>query len=130
MFVDKQLLLSDAQEETTVAAHDSDNIIDQGVASDAAKELYMVFLVTTAFTSAGAATVALSLQDSPDNATYTEKLGVAAQTYANFTAGKRYVMRLPQGMNRYIKGVLTIGTAVLTAGAFDWFLTDAPQTNQ
>lgn len=131
MILDNQLELSDGQAETTVAAHDSDNIIDQGVASDAAKEMYLIIQVDEAVTSGGAATVTFSLQDSPDNSTYTAKWTSAAIGKATLVAGYQVVaMRLPQDMNRYIKVVYTIGTAVLTAGSFSAFLTDAPQTNQ
>lgn len=134
MILDKQLELSDAQAETTVAAHDSDNIIDLSVFGDAKNELYAVIQIPVAVTSGGAATVQFKLISDSDSGFATAPVthfDSGAVAKATLVAGYRVLaMRLPIGVKRFIKTTYTIGTAVLTAGAFDAFLTKEVQTNE
>jgi hypothetical protein len=127
MIIDKQLELSLAQAPTT-GSTDSTNVIDQGAAGNAADALWLVIRVATTVTSAGAATVNFKLQTSADNSSYSSLFETGAIGKATLTAG--YIaakVRVPVGALRYLKVVYTVGTADLTAGAFDAVLVkDAP----
>ena len=62
MILDYENEFSDAQAETTVAAHASDNYIDMVKVGDANKELYILIDVEEAVTSGGAATVQFKIE--------------------------------------------------------------------
>ena len=68
MIHDTELVFSDAQDETSVAAHASDNIIDLTTAGDAIDSLWLVVAVQTTVTSEGNATVTYALQTDSDSA--------------------------------------------------------------
>jgi hypothetical protein len=130
MILDKNMLFSDAQAETTVAAHASDSYIDIVKAGDAEKELYLVIRVNTAVTSGGAATVQFKLE-TDDNSSFSSAATVwdsGAIAKATLVQGYTVVMmRIPKNkLERYTRVTYTIGTAVLTAGAFDAYLTMTP----
>lgn len=126
---------SDAQAETTVAAHASTNQVDLQAAGDAiGREMWVHIAVNTALTSGGSATVAIALQCDNDSAFGSPKtlwsLAATAFDDAAFTPGKELCgIRLPAGCERYVRVVYTIGTAVLTGGKFDAFLTNNLQRN-
>lgn len=125
MILDKELVFSDAQAETTVAVHESDNIIDLTAAGDAIDSLWLVVAVQTTVTSDGNATVAFALQtDSAANfATADTLLSTAALAKTALTAGTQVIRtRIPMGCKRYLRVTYNIGTAVLTAGKFDAYL--------
>ena len=130
MYLDQQLIMSDAQEETAIATHDSTNIIDMTVAGDAGVSLYLIIRIVTTVTSDGAATVqykaihdsAVGFGASPVTFFDSGAIGKATLV-AGYTIVK---MRLPANMGRFLKITDTIGTAVLTAGAWDAFLTPDP----
>jgi len=98
--------------------------------------LYLVIQVSTAVTSAGAATVQFQLASDAAAAIATD--GSASVHWdsgavgkASLTAGKTYVVPLPPngGANayeRYLGILATVGTANLTAGAINAFLTKDP----
>ena len=127
MIIDKNLLFSDAQAETTVAAHDSTNYIDIAVAGDANKELYLVVSVNTTCTSTGSATVQLKmLTDSTTGwSSPVTVFDSGAIAVASLVAGYKICeVRIPKGkLERYTKLTYTIATAALSAGKFDAFLT-------
>lgn len=126
MILDKELVFSDAQAETTVATHESDNIIDLTKAGDAIDSLWLVVGVQTTVTSDGNATVTFALQtDSAANfATADTLLTTAALAKTALTAGTQVIKaRIPMGCKRYLRVTYAIGTAVLTAGKFDAYLT-------
>lgn len=93
--------------------------------------VYLVVGVTTTFTSGGAATVNLQLaSDSTANlaTSPTVHWQTGALGFATFVAGLRWVIPLPieRRYERHL-GILQVqGTAALTAGAIDAFLTDDP----
>lgn len=122
---DAKLIFSDAQEETTAAAHDSDNIIDLGANGadyGALKEAHIFVRVNETVTSGGAATVAAKLQDSADASSWADVNNVAITATGKATLVSGYYMiraKLPRDLRRYLKIVYTIGTAALTAGSFD-----------
>lgn len=135
MIFDKQLMMSEAQNPTTVAAHASTNVIDLDKAGlDAGNSDIEVFVrVETAVTSAGDATVQFKLETSDAEAFGSGVVtlmdsGALAKTalVANYQPFK---IKLPYGCKRYLRMTYTIGTAVLTAGAFDAGLILNRQTN-
>jgi len=141
LILDKNLILSDAQAPRTKAAYLSDNIIDTVEIGDAVNELYFVACVETACNGGSGATVEVKLVTTDS---ITENAGVVtlnnpvtlwssgAIGFATLT--DKYclgIVRLPkpERVRRYIAAQIIIGTADLTAGAFDIYLTDNPQTN-
>lgn len=133
MIIDTLNEFSDAQAETTVAAHDSTNVVDLGADFNAAigHELYLHILVETAVTSGGAATVQFQLITDEDTGFATAPVtlwdsgAIGKATLVDGYAVAR--VRVPKGTKRYLKVVYTIGTAVLTAGKFDAFLSPSVQ---
>lgn len=124
MYIDQELLFSDAQAETTVAAHDSDNVIDLGAAGrdiGVGEGLWLFASIKAAVLSAGAATVQFQLvtSDAADFSGSTVLYDSGAIGKASLTAGAIPVkVRIPLGFKRYVKMVYTIGTAALTAGSW------------
>jgi len=125
MVRDAMLILSDAQAETSQAAHDSDNVIDFGASGadyGAINEAHLFARVRTTCTSGGSATLTVKLQDSADNSSWADVEGVTSGSVAvaDLESGL-FLLRtkLPRDLRRYIKLVYTIGTAALTAGDFD-----------
>lgn len=125
---------SDAQDLAKAAGtYDSTNSIDQVVAGDTFEPLFVRVKVNTAFASAGSATLSVNLV-TDDNADYSAATTfplVTAAPVANLTAGKvLYQGRIPLGMKQYHKLTYVIGTASMTAGKVDAFLTDVVPTNK
>lgn len=135
MILDKSLILSDAQAETTVATHTSDNVIDTVALGDAINELYFVARVETKCTSDGSATVQVklitdpneTLDDGPTVLWASDAVPVASLTDKYLFGAVR--LPKPDKLKRYIAAQIIIGTAALTAGKFDIYLTDTLQTN-
>lgn len=130
MILDYQNCFSDAQAETTVAAHDSDNVIYVPDNIDRAN-CCILFQVVTTLTSDGAATMAIALltDDNADFSSGTTLYTSAAIGYATLAQGYKLLIRSPRPIESYLKLTYTIAGAVLTAGAWDaHFITD-PQTN-
>jgi hypothetical protein len=128
--IDYQERFSDAQAITVDAA--STNYIDTQVAGRAYDEQWLEVVVNTIFDSAGdAGTLIVKLQtdsastfDSPATDLHT------SLTYeqADLVAGKMLVqMRLPEGLDRYIRVYYDNGTEAFTAGKVDAYLTGAPR---
>ena len=131
MLLDYNLVLSDAQAETTQAAHDSTSTSDCGVADanmGGGTPIYVVISVNTAFTSGGAATLAVKLQESDDDQSFTDLIAskTSTLTQAAVAGAKLMQIALPPVHKRYIKAVYTIGVAAMTDGAIDAYLTTGP----
>ena len=137
MYVDYALQFSDSQEETTVATHNSTNVVNLTAAQDfaAGQPLYLVINVPTACTSGGSATVQFKLVSDATGTIATdgsasEHYASAALAYDTWSAGDTAVcIALPMegtAYEQYLAVQYIIGTAVLTAGAFDAFLTTDP----
>jgi hypothetical protein len=130
MLRDAQLAFSDSQAPTAVATTASTNIVDTLNPAPAdvgvGEELWLVVQVMTTATSGGAATLVVVLQ-TDDNSSFssaTTLYSSSSYAVASLTAGTVLVkIRLPAGCERYLRVGYTIGTAVLTAGAFSAFLT-------
>jgi len=134
LILDKNLILSDAQAVTTATTHLSENVIDTVEIGDAVNELYFVAYVETACTSAGAATVEVQLVTDSDSAISSPTVLWSSGAIPKASLVDKYcfgIVRLPkpEKVERYIAAQIVVGVAALTAGAFDIYLTDNPQTN-
>ena len=125
MYLDKQLMVSDAQLVTATAV--STNMIDTQLASPIravgwGEEMRMVITAALAALAAGAATVTFELIQADDaNGTVNVEVlaGTAAIPKATIVAG--YVamdLVLPRNTRRYIGVRYTVGTGPLTQGTF------------
>jgi hypothetical protein len=134
MILDERLELSDAgtlATATGTALHG--DVIDFGGDQIGDGEpMYLVIQVTTAVTSAGAATVKFELASDAAAAIATDgSATVHAATEAigkaSLVAGYTRVIPLPpaagNSYERYVGVLTTVGTAALTAGAVNAFLT-------
>ena len=123
MINDKLLMFSEAQAVTASAA--STDTIDLGPIDGTRRDIgvgepleYWVTTNATA-TAAGAATVNVQLQTSPDNSTWTTLTSSGDLALASLVAGRRIVsQKVPQGVQRYLRVNYVVGTGSLTAGAF------------
>ena len=123
MINDKLLMFSEAQAVTASAA--STDTIDLGPIDGTRRDIgvgepleYWVTTNATA-TAAGAATVNVQLQTSPDNSTWTTIASSGDLALASLIAGRRIVsQKVPQGVQRYLRVNYVVGTGPLTAGAF------------
>lgn len=96
--------------------------------------LYLVIQVTTAITSGGAATVSFELASDAAAAIATDgsasvHIVTPAIPKATLVAGHELVLPLPQegvAYERYLGILQNVGTAALTAGAINAFLTPTP----
>lgn len=123
MILDKLLMFSEAQAVTNTAA--STDVIDLGPIDGTRRDIGVgypleVFVnVNTTAAAAGAATVNIALQTSPDNSTWTTLATSGDLALTALTAGKRvFSQHVPQGVQRYLRMNYTVGTGPLTAGAF------------
>ena len=128
MILDASLVFSDAQAVTVTAA--STNNIDTLAAGQAYVGILVVFLVTTTFTAAGAATMTIDIETDGDSAfgspTVLMNLAttVAVASLVAGTSPYRIVKRFPPtGAERYIRGKYTVASGPMTAGAADLFFT-------
>ena len=124
MIIDSKLVLSDGQAITASAA--SDNEIDFGAAGldiGQGNPIYLEVWLDTAFDTS-ANTLTITLKDSPDGTTYTDRMVVlpAKATSALLTAGKLQKVALPYNLARYIELYYTV-SAGLTSGKINAFLT-------
>ena len=120
MYVDSQLMLSDAQAVTASAA--STNAVDLGpngrqvAVGDPA---YLFVTVDESFAAEGAATLTLAVQtsDASDFGTAVTLLTTQAYAKASLTAGRTpIILALPQGLGRYLRLSYTVATGPMTAG--------------
>lgn len=113
------------------------DVVDLGVTRDIGDgaQMYLVIQVDTAVTSAGAATVTFEV--SSDNAaaiatdgSATVHAATAAIPKATLVAGYEEVIALPRGnlYEQFVGIVANVGTAALTAGKINAFITPDPST--
>lgn len=134
--LDQEVLFSDAQAVTATGDDASTNIYDtggangQGDAGQTGENLWVNVFVNTTATSGGAATVQAVFQDSADGTTFADVVAGAVFAIANVTAGTALLLvQPPVGTRRYWRVVYRIGTAVLTAGKFDAYISNTIQRN-
>lgn len=128
MYVDSQLLLSDAQAVT--ASADSTNIIDLGIARDigTGEDLYLVTVCDVAMTDASSdSTVTVTLQGD-STSTITPDATQALFTFpATSAAGTVKYAKLDPGsaplQYQYINVKYTVANGNLTTGSFTTLLT-------
>lgn len=130
MFIDKLLQVSSEQAVTASAA--STDVIDFGQANpDVGMDdrSQMVITVDEAATAAGAATVAISVQDSADNLTFADVAVTVAIPKATLVAGYQHVIPMPTKLRRYCRVYYTVATGPLTAGKFSAQIVTGIQQN-
>ena len=123
MITDKLLMFSEAQAVTASAA--STDVIDLSPIDGTRRDIGVGYplefwaTVNTTATAAGAATLNVQLQTSPDNSTWTTLYDSGTLALAALTAGKRlFSAKVPAGVQRYLRVNYVVGTGPLTAGAF------------
>ncbi|EEW1799916.1 hypothetical protein MVR16_001688 [Escherichia coli] len=123
MILDKLLMFSEAQAVTASAA--STDVIDLSPIDGTRRDIGVGYplefwaTVNTTATAAGAATLNVQLQTSPDNSTWTTLYDSGTLALAALTAGKRlFSAKVPAGVQRYLRVNYVVGTVPLTAGAF------------
>lgn len=133
--LDNSLKLAVAQAVTSTGDTASTNIYDNGSVASAdnaltGENLWINAVVNTTPTSAGAATIQAVLQDSADGSTFADVLAGSAVAYASAPAGTVLLqVQPPVGMRRYFRIAWRIGTAALTAGKFDAYVSNTIQRN-
>jgi hypothetical protein len=123
MILDKLLMFSEAQAVTASAA--SADVIDLGPIDGTRRDIGVGYplefwaTVNTTAAAAGAATVNIQLQTSPDNSTWTTLSTSGDLALSALTSGKRVMsQKVPQGVQRYLRVNYVVGTGPLTSGAF------------
>ena len=133
MFVDKQLLLSDAQVICNSGSELSENIIDLGAAKNIAKgrQLYVVIIVDTSFTTATSIDFRLMTHSTTTVSSGSIMASTGAIVIANLTAGRTPIV-LPVGdalntAKQYIGLYYVLAGSNAGAGAVTAFIAvDAP----
>lgn len=130
MLLDKQAQFSDAQAITATAA--STNYIDLGAVRNigVGAQLYLVLLVTTAFTDAGSDSTVTPSLETDDNTAFSSAATIrtfdtlAALTAINTTRLYRLEPFTAAGVfERYIQMRYTVANGNLTTGSISAFLT-------
>lgn len=140
MILDELLEFGDATAITTgTGAALFGDVIDLGAVPQDfghGKAMYLVIQITTAVTSAGAATVQFELCSDAAAAmtvaTASRHVRTEAIDKATLVAGYEMTFALPpnggaEAYERYLGVITTVGTAALTAGAMNAFLTYDPK---
>ena len=130
MILDKSLQVSNKQAVTVDAP--STDVIDFGQANPNVGmdgRSMLVITVDEAAAAAGAATVTVAIQDSADNASWTNVIASAPVAKADLALGKQLVLPMPVKLRRYCRVYYTIGTGPLTAGKFSAQITTGIQQN-
>lgn len=137
MYLDEYLEFGDAEALDTSGAGISllGDVVDLGATGEDignGEPLYLVIQVTTAVTSAGAATAQFHLASDAAAAIATDgsatvHLETGAIGKATLVAGATVVLPIPPAdtitYERYLGVLVTVGTAALTAGAVNAFIT-------
>lgn len=132
--LDTSTKFSIAQAPTAIGDTASTNVYDNGSANSAeiglTQELWVNVTCSTTATSAGAATLAIVLQDSADNSSWADVIVSGVYALASITAGTTLLLTQPPvGTRRYLRVAYRIATAVLTAGKFEAFISLDAQRN-
>jgi hypothetical protein len=133
--LDNGLVLAEGQAVTAEGDTGSTSTYDAGSAALGSagltgENLWVQAFCSTTVTSAGSATVQAVLQDSSDNATWVDVVAGPAIAKASLLAGTPMLqVQPPVSMLRYWRIAWRVGTAVLTAGKFDAFISNTLQNN-
>lgn len=138
-YIDSETVLSGAQAPTAIGDTPSTNVYDTGSATGNAQNneealtgenLWLNVICNVAPTGAAGSTVQAVLQDSPDNATWTDRLAGTVLGFAAVTQGLALLqVQPPIGTQRYQRVCYRIGTAVLAVGTFDAYFSNTIQRN-
>lgn len=126
MILDKELIFSTAQEVKSGTDNDSQYTVDLGKDGDAYNALWFVVQVDTAAAAAAGTDPKLNikLQTSAEGDSYTSLYETGPLGTASLTAGTEYKIRIPVGMQRYLKVVYEVSAgASFEAGKYTAFLT-------
>lgn len=138
MILDKNLLMAEALAVSGAAGTAlKGDVIDLGAGQRnvfrGTNDLYLVLTVTTAFASAGAATVNFQLASDAQAAIATDGSATVnwqsgALAYTTLTAGRRFIIPLPNDPDpeRYLGLLVVTGAATTTAGSVTAELTAWP----
>ena len=129
MILDGQLCfsnLANGDTPTAVADNPSANTIDQQVKGGlftgpggSYVGMWLYVKAQASSVSAGGGTIQAVLQDSPDNITWTDQLLGPVTTVANSAANNVLLRaRIPAILQRYVRVIYRIATAVFTAGTY------------
>lgn len=135
MIMDEYNIFSDAQAETSTGTHDSDNIVDLGALGDAeVKKAKLHIRIDTVPTSDGSATLKYKLVTSDtEGFSSSTTLWESSEMDYDDVGEDEYVtgggIPIPSGCKRYLMVQYVIGSAALTAGKFDAFLSMDSDTN-
>jgi hypothetical protein len=133
--LDQEIIFAEAQTVTATGDTASTNVYDNGNANTGdngltGENLWVQALCSTTATSGGAATIQAVLQDSADNATFADVVAGPVFALAAIVAGAQLLrVQPPPGTRRYWRIAWRVGTAVLTAGKFDAFVSNTVQYN-
>lgn len=133
--LDQETVLAEGQTVTATGDTPSTNVYSSPNAFEdgfglTGENLWVQAICSTTATSAGGATVQAVLQDSADGVTFADVVAGAAVAVANVVAGAVLLaVQPPPGMRQYFRLVWRVGTAALTAGKFDAFVTNTLQRN-
>lgn len=135
--LDSNMIFAEAQAVTATGDTGSTNTYDNGGANGQGdvgmtfENLWVNAVCTTTVTSGGSATVQAVLQSSPDNSTWTDAVvGPAIAKASLIGPTTMLLVQPPPGMQRYWRVAWRVGTAALTAGAFDaWISNTIPYNN-
>lgn len=125
MILDKTLMFSELQAVTTTAP--STNVVDLGAVRDIGQgeELWLTVRVGTAAASTASSTVTITLETDTTSAfgAAVTLASSGAIAKAALTANTEvWKIPVPEGVKRCLRLNYTVGTADLTAGTFDAFL--------
>ncbi len=125
MYLDNDLVFSDAQAVTASAASASLDMRTATRNAGAGEPVHLVCVVSATAASAGATTLDVALQDSADNSSFADTaVKQSAIPKASLVAGFEILrVSLPRGLRRYLRVNYTVNTANFTAGTFSAYLT-------
>jgi hypothetical protein len=134
--LDSEIIFSAAQAVTATGDTASTNVYDSGGANgqgdmgQTGENLWFNATVNTAFTSGGAGTLQVVIQDSADNATFADVTTGPVFALAALTLGAVLLqIQPPPGMRRYSRLAYRGAVAVFTAGKVDGYVSNTIQRN-
>lgn len=136
--LDSNLIFCEGQAVTAMGDTPSTNVYDTGNANGSgdggltSENLWVIATCTTLATTGGSSTVQAVLQHSANNSTWTDAvIGPALPASAGQLPAGTVMLMLqpPPNMLEYWRIVWRVGTAVLTGGAFDAWLSNTVQDN-
>lgn len=119
MIFDALLQPSYRQAVTTTAP--STDYIDTGAANRAIGDdtrMTMVVRCDETVTAAGAATVAVTVQDSADGSTWADSTATPPASKSTLVAGWRALIPVPKNLRRYVRVNYTVANGPLATGKF------------